>query len=148
MVSSLVVLSLFTLSIARPLDSIIPRQTTCATGVHIIAARGSEEDPGEGKCQSVSDLIKAAVPGSDDVAVDFPATLLTYESSESSGVANMAGQIQNYTAACPNTKIMLVGFSQGGHIVGDVLGGGTFGDPPSAPLASQFTKNSMYLGAL
>ena len=142
MIPSLILLSLLSLSVARPLDSIIPRQTACAAGVHIIAARGSEEDPGEGKCQSVSDLIKAAVPNSDDVAVVFPATLLEYESSESTGVANMAGQIQNYTQACPNTKIMLIGFSQGGQIVGDVLGGGSFGSPPSAPLASQFTKNS------
>ena len=102
----------------------------------------------KGKPQAVSDLIKAGVPNSDDVAVDFPATLLEYESSETSGVANMAGQIQNYTQACPNTKIVLVGFSQGGQIVGDVLGGGSFGDPPSPPLATQFTKNSKWLEML
>lgn len=145
MLSLLALLPLIQFSAARPLVSPhLARQTTtsCATGVHIIAARGSTEAPGEGKCQSVSQLIEAGIPGSDDVAVVYPATLIPYESSEEAGVSNMTQMIQQYTQSCPDTKIVLVGFSQGAQVVGDVLGGGSFGSTPSAPLASQFTQNS------
>lgn len=145
MISSLALLSLLPLTFARPLVSdILPRQAACATGVHIIAARGSTEAPGEGKCQSLSDLIKAQIPGSDDVAVVYPAALLEYETSETDGVKNMTQMIQSYTQSCPNTKIVLTGFSQGAQVVGDVLGGGSYGSPPTAPLSAQFSQNSTY----
>lgn len=121
---------------------IFSRQTTCATGVHIIAARGSTEDPGEGKVQPLSALIEAGISGSDDVAVDYPADLIDYPISETEGVTNMLSQIQSYVAACPDANIVLAGFSQGAQIVGDVLGGGSYGDPPSAPLAEQYRQNS------
>ncbi|KAI4151854.1 MAG: hypothetical protein LQ340_003252 [Diploschistes diacapsis] len=144
MISSLALLSLLPLTFARPLVSdILPRQAACATGVHIIAARGSTEAPGEGKCQSLSDLIKAQIPGSDDVAVVYPAALLEYETSETDGVKNMTQMIQSYTQSCPNTKIVLTGFSQGAQVVGDVLGGGSYGSPPTAPLSAQFSQNIM-----
>ena len=121
MLASLVLLSLLQLSFSRPLISEISKRqnASCATGVHIIAARGSTEDPGEGKTQSVSQLIEAGVPGSDDIAVVYPATLIPYESSEEKGVSDMTSKIQSYTQSCPNSKIVLVGFSQGAQVVGE-----------------------------
>ena len=139
----LAILSLLPFSVARPRATIVlPRRSVnCATGVHIVAARGSLEDSGEGKCKPLSDAIKTAISGSDDVAVNYPAKLIEYEKSETEGVIVMTGLIQNYTQACPNTKIVLLGFSQGAQVLGDILGGGSYGDPPSAPLSAQFSKN-------
>ena len=135
-------------SIAYPVLSDLPtRQVTssCATGVHMIVARGSTEPQGEGPIVNVTSMVEAAVPGSDSVAVIYPATLLPYASSEEAGVTNMTTMIQQYVQSCPNTKIALLGFSQGAQVIGDTLGGGTFGlFSKSKPLDKSVTKNSMY----
>ncbi|MCJ1449018.1 MAG: hypothetical protein MMC23_009537 [Stictis urceolatum] len=108
-------------------------------GVHVIAARGSTEAQGEGDLQSVSDLITAAVPGSDSIGVIYPAELIPYETSENEGVKNMTAMIQAYATQCPDSHMVLLGYSQGGQIVGDVLGGASYSDLP--PLGSEFTRN-------
>jgi len=117
-----------------------PRQVSCASGVHIIAARGSTEPQGEGPLQNVSSLIEASIPGSDDIAVVYPADLVPYESSEEAGVTNMTQEITSYVQQCPNSKIVLLGYSQGGQIVGDILGGGSYSSTPPLPYAT-YSKN-------
>ena len=145
---SLALLSLVASSVAYPILSDLPtRQVTssCATGVHMIVARGSTEPQGEGPIVNVSNAVEAAVPGSDSVAVIYPATLLPYASSEEAGVKNMTLMIQQYVASCPDTKIALLGFSQGAQVIGDTLGGGTFGlFSKTAPLDKSVTKNSEF----
>jgi hypothetical protein len=44
------------------------------------------------------------------------------------GVSNGRAQILAYNERCPDSKIVLSGFSQGGHVIGDIVsgGGGTF----------------------
>ena len=144
---SLAILSLLVgSSVAYPvLSDISTRQTTssCATGVHMIVARGSTEAPGEGPIVNVTSAVEAAIPGSDSVAVVYPATLLPYASSEEAGVKNMTTMVQQYAQSCPNTKIALLGFSQGAQVIGDTLGGGTFGlFSKTTPLPNSVTKNS------
>ena len=143
MYSLLTLFTLLSVAISAPLD-LEGRQTTtvCATGVHIIAARGSTQDPGEGSLQDLSRLIKAAIPGSTSTAVIYPASLIPYTTSEQQGVANMLLLIQQYVASCPKARLVLTGYSQGAHIVGDTLGGGTFAK--SAPLAEIYRKNSKF----
>lgn len=138
-------LTLFTslaVAMSLPLD-LETRQTTtvCAKGVHIIAARGSTQPPGEGSLQSLSALIQSAIPGSTSSAVVYPALLDPYNSSEEQGVANMLLLIQQYVTSCPKAKLVLTGYSQGAQIIGDALGGGSFIN--SAPLAEVYRKNSM-----
>jgi acetylxylan esterase len=65
------------------------RQTTCASRVHIIVARASNEIQGEGIVGSVASAVVNRVLGSDSVAVVYPATLDNYKSSESQGVTAM-----------------------------------------------------------
>lgn len=115
--------------------------TACATGVHIIAARGSTEPPGEGPLQAVSASIEQSVPGSNDIAVVYPATLIGYDSSEADGVTNMKQEIASYVQQCPTGKIVLLGFSQGGQVVSDVLGGGSINNSPPIDHAT-YAKNS------
>lgn len=48
----------------------------------------------------------------------------------------------NYTDTCKNAKVVLLGYSQGAQVVGDVMcgGGGAFGLGPSTPpIASNYS---------
>ncbi|CAO2650226.1 Nn.00g015180.m01.CDS01 [Neocucurbitaria sp. VM-36] len=44
--------------------------------------------------------------------------------SSHEGAVNGAEQMRNYTARCPDSHLILMGFSQGGSVMLDVLGGG------------------------
>ncbi len=45
----------------------------------------------------------------------------TYGYSEAQGVKNLRNEINSISIACPNTKIWILGYSQGGQVTGDVL---------------------------
>jgi hypothetical protein len=102
------------ISPAKSLANRIPAAagTTCATGIHMIVARASTELPGQGIIGEVASLVEQAIPGSDSVAVDYPATLFNYADSEAQGIAAMTELIEAYATACPDTKMALLGYSQ------------------------------------
>jgi hypothetical protein len=113
MFKQLLLLAAATPFLCNPMPLLEDRQTSsCATGVHIIVARASGEQQGEGIIGQVATDVVNQIPGSDSVAVDYPATLENYESSESQGVTAMANLIEQYTSSCPNSKIVLMGYSQ------------------------------------
>jgi acetylxylan esterase len=87
---------------------------TCPTGngVGMIVARASTEAPGTGIIGSVANDVQKQIPGSTITSVDYPATLTNYQSSEGQGVAAMTALVQNFTAACPGAKMVLMGYSQ------------------------------------
>lgn len=97
----------------------------CVTGdaVHMIVARASLEAPGQGILANVSSRITEQLPGSNAVAVDYPATLNNYQSSEGQGVAAMMMLVTSYASQCPNSKMVLMGYSQGAQVAADVLCG-------------------------
>jgi acetylxylan esterase len=106
---------------------------------HVITARGSTEAPGEG---STGALVTQIVTASDQTvsraAVDYPATLTNYARSSAQGVSALTTQLTRQVRQCPDQKIVLAGFSQGAHVVLDVLGGGGGGvlgttTPPISP---------------
>ncbi|KAH6716005.1 cutinase [Leptodontidium sp. MPI-SDFR-AT-0119] len=116
--------------------------TACATGVHIIVARASTEKPGEGIIGAVATQVQQAVPGSDSEAVDYPATLANYTTSEGLGVSGMTKLIESYAARCPSSKVALMGYSQGAQVIGDVMCGtseANFNSTP--PLSAALSKN-------
>lgn len=140
--SSLLTLGLAATATAAPAWlPLFGRQTTCVTGnaVYIISARGSTQAAGEGSLSSVSTLIKNALPGSVSVGLSYPATLDNYESSENTGVVNLKKAITSYATSCPNSKIVLLGYSQGGQVLGDALGGASFSS--EAAISTTYTKN-------
>lgn len=47
-----------------------------------------------------------------------------YCQSVDEGVANGIAQLNSYAARCPNTKLVISGYSQGAQVVGDIIGGG------------------------
>lgn len=95
---------------------------SCAKGLYMVVARGSEEAPGTGVTGNLTSQIAAKVPGSQVAAVDYPATLDDYESSEGKGVQAMQQLLNAYGQACPSSKIAILGYSQvclmlGGEVI-------------------------------
>jgi acetylxylan esterase len=105
--------------------------------VHLIVARGSFEKPGEGISASLSMAIKRAIPGATSEALDYPA-IMPYKDSMPIGAANMKKAIAAYTQACPQSKLILIGYSQGGSVVMDTLCGG--GHPDIGPHTDGITQ--------
>lgn len=91
------------------------------TDLHVFLIRGTNEPyPG------ISLPIAEAICAGQDCSwsnVEYPATFQTYCNSASAGVESTIWAVSEYAERCPESKIVLSGFSQGGHIVGDVLGG-------------------------
>lgn len=104
--------------------------SACVTGdaVHMIIARASQEPPGTGVIGQVATQVQAQLPGSDVVAVEYPATLANYTASEGAGVTAMTALATEYAGRCPDSKMVLMGYSQGAQVAADVLCGTDDGD--------------------
>ncbi|KAG6908105.1 hypothetical protein DXG01_006143 [Tephrocybe rancida] len=100
----------------------IAAPTNGCAAVHVITARASTEAPGEGIIGAVvSTVVATSSQTVSREAIVYPATLTDYLNSESQGVAAMKASLAAKTSACPSTKIVLMGYSQGAHVAGDVL---------------------------
>jgi Cutinase len=93
--------------------------------VEIIGARASTERAGLGVL--IGPLAQRVTRGTArtvrSTAVEYPATLGNYQNSVRQGVADMAEKIEATVASCPDTKIVLAGYSQGAQVVGDTIAG-------------------------
>jgi cutinase len=89
--------------------------------VEVVFARGTTEDPGVGPTgQAFVDALRARV-GTKSIGiypVDYPAT--TNFSTALDGISNASTHIEATAANCPNTKLILGGFSQGAAVMGFV----------------------------
>ncbi|KAM7192870.1 Acetylxylan esterase 2 [Naviculisporaceae sp. PSN 640] len=114
---------------------------SCSSGAHIIVARASTEHPGTGAIGIIANRVASQIPGSDIVAVDYPATLKQYPESETAGVNEMRRLAVEYATACPDGGIVLMGYSQGAHVSADVVcGNSEAGFPQSDPLSADITE--------
>ncbi|KAH8844084.1 hypothetical protein MCOR27_008559 [Pyricularia oryzae] len=95
----------------------------CATSLHMIAARGSLEAPGAGFIGKVATDVVAALPGSDFEPLVYPATLNNYTTSEQNGTEAMLNAIIDYATRCPQSKIAIMGYSQGAQVSADAICG-------------------------
>jgi cutinase len=87
--------------------------------VEVVFARGTFEAPGVGDTgQAFVNALNAQLPGENIgvYAVNYPASLDFADAAQ--GVADAAQQIQAVAASCPNTKIVLGGYSQGAAVAG------------------------------
>lgn len=145
-------LSLAAVALAAPLEE---RQTVSSTncttkGVHMIVARASTEETGIGSLLTpLVETLEAYLPGSDAVAVDYPASLIEYGDSVNAGVTDMTNLIETYVASCPDSKIVLLGYSQGAQVVGDTVCGTTSnGFTQTSALSSKYSDNGRFLLSL
>ncbi|KAF5358212.1 hypothetical protein D9756_001893 [Leucocoprinus leucothites] len=105
--------------------SAIPAPTSPCADVHIIAARASTELPGAGIIGALVNQVQLQSRQTVSTnSVNYPATLTNYASSSAQGTAATKALLTNQANACPNQKIVLVGYSQGAHIIGDTVAGG------------------------
>lgn len=99
--------------------------------VHIFGARETTVPQGYGTSAGLVNSIASAYPGSTKEAIVYPACGgqsscggVSYENSASQGTAAVVKAVTNLNQRCPDTKIVLVGYSQGGQIMDNALCGG------------------------
>ncbi|KAG5952534.1 hypothetical protein E4U53_000609 [Claviceps sorghi] len=90
-----------------------------------MVARGSLESPGTGALQPLAQLITQRHRGATIEAIDYPATLEHYQQSVAAGTQAVTKQLTSYVERCSNSHVIVLGYSQGAHITGDALCGGT-----------------------
>lgn len=90
--------------------------------IEIIGARGTTERPGMGRILG---------PVAEELTTELTAMVLTtplnypaspnYANSVRTGVANLRAELEDVAANCPDTEVILMGYSQGADVVGDLL---------------------------
>jgi acetylxylan esterase len=121
----------------------VPSSSGCAA-VSIITARASTEAAGEGITGAlVTQVVNASKQTVSRASVSYPASLNNYANSQAQGVSAAKTQLTNLVNSCPNTKVVLLGYSQGANVVGDVLGGGGGGSlgATTAPIADNIASH-------
>ena len=122
----------------------VPAPSGSCAAVHVITARASNEPPGEGITGAlVTQIVNSSAQTVSRASVNYPATLTNYASSSAQGVSALKTQLASQVQACPNQKIVLAGYSQGAHVVLDVLGGGGGGTlgPTTPPISSSIADH-------
>jgi len=99
-----------------------PAQAACAD-VSIISARGTGE-PQEGSwlLQPMGERIRTGLTGLNTTYTElqYPARL-TFDTSATEGVTNLVRLLNTSAQECPDQRYVLLGYSQGGGVVGDAL---------------------------
>lgn len=117
--------------------------TTACSNVHIIIDRATNEEPSQGVIGTLATLVSERIPGTTVEWVDYPAVLFPYDQSTDAGSRMTKEAVRSYADNCPAAKLILMGYSQGAQVVGDVLvgGGGAIGlGPMSDPLEDNYLK--------
>lgn len=107
----------------------------------VIFARGTSEPPGIGRVgEAFVDSLRQQTPLSVGVyAVNYPASRLQLHGDD--GANDVIAHVKYLAETCPNTRIVLGGYSQGADVIdivsGVPLGGISFG----SPLPAQYVDN-------
>ena len=112
--SATVAATLFSPLIAAPAASAAP-----CPDVELVFARGTFEAPGVGGTgQAFVDSLQSKLGGKslEVYPVEYPASLDFQTAAD--GVIDASNKVQAIVAECPNTKIVLSGFSQGAAVAG------------------------------
>jgi hypothetical protein len=121
----------------------VEARDTCYSGVYTIIARGSEEVQGQSVLDPIAAAISSAIPNSGYNEVVYPA-LLSFWNSAPQGVTNAQEQMQNYSSACPDGKIVLMGYSQGSYVIQHAVAGGNFSSESWGPIADSIGEKSKW----
>lgn len=111
------------LTLVQPAQA-VSSSSTCASTV-VIAARGTGEANGSGRAWSVTkavrDGFKTTVRTDYLSSSEYPATAANYPWSVSTGEKNLRAKLGRLVDKCPGTWVVLVGYSQGAHVIGDTI---------------------------
>ncbi|KAH8705798.1 Acetylxylan esterase At 0.90 angstrom resolution [Talaromyces proteolyticus] len=118
--------------LSTPLDA-ASKRANCPN-IHVFGARETTASPGYGSSNTVVNEVLQTYSGSTAEAISYPACggqsscgSVSYSSSVAQGIQAVASAVNSFNQECPNTQIVLVGYSQGGEIMDAALCGG--GDP-------------------
>ncbi|CAI7594057.1 unnamed protein product [Penicillium glandicola] len=123
----------------------------CATGVHAIIARGQGGGDDLNVLSTLSDLILKQIPGSTTLGLpyDHGNVLTDWDKLHTvhDGAVLMQQFVQEYSESCPQTKIVVVGYSMGAVLMMDSLcGTSEVGFFFVAPLSPSY--NSIIIAAI
>jgi acetylxylan esterase len=103
---------------AEAVDAAILAKRQCPE-IHIFGARETTVSPGYGTAGVVVNLVKGAYPGATSEAITYPACGgqascggIQYGDSARQGTNAVASAVNSFNQRCPNTQIVLVGYSQ------------------------------------
>ncbi|KAI4718255.1 alpha/beta-hydrolase [Aureobasidium sp. EXF-10727] len=111
-------------SVAASVPQLQARQSACSD-VHVFLAKGNNE-PYPGRQGKLVNAICDGLSSCDYEDILFYNPVESpYCASIEEGVANGIAQLNSYAARCPDSKLVISGYSQGSQIVGDIIGGGS-----------------------
>lgn len=111
-------------AVAAAPAELMPRQDNSCRDVHIFLAKGWNE-PYPGRQGGLAGAICYGLPSCDYEDIQYyNAEGSDFCAAVSEGARNGLNQMNSYAARCPNSKLVLSGYSQGGFIVSNILGGG------------------------
>ncbi|RSL92301.1 hypothetical protein CEP52_013902 [Fusarium oligoseptatum] len=122
------------------------KNVECADGLYLVVARGTGEEKGAGITGEVAEDVADRIKGSIVEPLDYPATFLdpAYDESEADGVEAMTELLTNYHSSCPDGKIAVFGYSQGGQVATDTFCGGSGGSfPDNKPISTDLVEDSV-----
>jgi cutinase len=103
-----------------PTAALIPAASAACPDAEVVFARGREEPPGVGAVgdalvNSLRSKVRMSVGA---YGVNYPANIST-----GSGANDMSAHVQSMARSCPNTRIVLGGYSLGAEVADLVTGG-------------------------
>jgi cutinase len=103
-----------------PISALIPAASAACPDVEVVFARGREEPPGVGAVgDAFVNSLRSKVPMSVGVyGVNYPANIST-----ATGANDMSAHVQSMARSCPNTRMVLGGYSLGAEVADLVTGG-------------------------
>ncbi|KAL2168935.1 hypothetical protein VTG60DRAFT_6705 [Thermothelomyces hinnuleus] len=115
---------------ANPVD--VEARQSCPE-VHVFGARETTAPPGYGTSQGLVNMVVQAYPGATSEAINYPACggqascvtrRFQYDTSARQGTQAVVSAVTSFNQRCPDTKIVLIGYSQGGQIMDNAYCGG------------------------
>jgi acetylxylan esterase len=117
MLFTAVTLALLGQALAGPVE-LAERQSSCPN-IHVFGARETTAPAGYGSSSTVVNLILNAYAGSTSEAINYPACGgqsscggVSYGNSVVAGINAVASAVNSFNQRCPNTQLVLVGYSQ------------------------------------
>ncbi|KAH6614403.1 carbohydrate esterase family 5 protein [Chaetomium sp. MPI-SDFR-AT-0129] len=115
---------------ADAVDAAVLAKRQCPQ-IHVFGARETTAPAGYGTAGVVVNLVLGAYPGATAEAIVYPACGgqsqcggVQYGDSARQGTNAVASAVNSFNQRCPNTQIVLVGYSQGGQIMDNAVCGG------------------------
>lgn len=118
MLSPAAILFYLGLVAASPFEVLEERQASCPD-IHVFGARETTAPAGYGTAGVVVNLVLGAHSGATSEAISYPACggqsscgSVSYANSVLAGVKAVTSAVNSFNTKCPNTKLVLVGYSQ------------------------------------